>query len=57
MEKQRSLMKNILKDVNVFLALFCIFFIFPAKGLSYELWVGFGKDKPPFVIGVTLRFN
>lgn len=44
---------NRLKNVNVLFALFSLFFIFPATGWTNELRVGFGQDKPPFVIGRT----
>lgn len=49
----RGLKINRLKNVNVLFALFSLFFIFPAKGWTNELRVGFGQDKPPFVIGRT----
>ncbi len=51
--KKRSLKKNILKNVSVLMALFGIILVIPAKGWAYELTVGFGQDKPPFVIGRT----
>ncbi len=52
MEK-RNLKKTSLKSVSVLFALFSLFFMFPAKSLANELRVGFGQDKPPFVIGRT----
>ncbi len=39
--------------MNFLFALFSLFFIFPVNGWAYELRVGFGQDKPPFVIGRT----
>lgn len=51
--KKIGLKKNILKNGNVFIALFGIILIFSAKGWADELTVGFGQDKPPFVIGKT----
>ena len=51
MKKKQSFHKSILKNVNIALALSSILFVLPAKGLADELRVGFGQDKPPFVIG------
>lgn len=53
MKKKQNLAKNILENGYSLIALLAATLLFSVKAWSDEFTVGFGQDKPPFVIGKT----